>query len=58
MDVHVAAGDAVQTGQSLVILVAMKMENEIRAFESGTVKAVHVQKGDKVNVGQALVTIG
>lgn len=58
MDVYVASGDVVKTGQSLVILVAMKMENEIRAFESGTVKAVHVQKGDKVNVGQALVSIG
>jgi len=58
LDVHVQAGDAVKTGQSLLILEAMKMENEIRSFESGTVKAVHVQKGDKVELGQVLVVIG
>jgi biotin carboxyl carrier protein len=58
VDVLVQAGDTLAAGQPLVILVAMKMENEIRAFESGAAKAVHVRKGDKVDVGQALVTIG
>jgi biotin carboxyl carrier protein len=58
MDVHVRPGDVVKAGQSLLILVAMKMENEIRAFEGGTVKAVNVQKGDKVELGQVLLTIG
>jgi len=58
VDVHVQVGDTVKAGQPLVILVAMKMENEIRAFEGGTVKAVNVQKGDKVDVGQSLVSIG
>lgn len=57
VDIHVQAGDTVKAGQSLVILVAMKMENEIRAFGGGTVKSVHVHQGDKVDVGQALVTI-
>ena len=58
MDVRVQVGETAVAGQSLVILVAMKMENDIRAFEGGVVKAVHVQKGDKVDVGQSLVVIG
>lgn len=58
VDVHVRPGDVVKAGQALLILVAMKMENEIRAFEGGTVKAVNVQKGDKVELGQVLITIG
>ena len=58
VDVHVQAGDAVQTGQSLLILMAMKMENNIRAFESGTVTSLRVRKGDKVELGQVLMTIG
>ncbi len=57
VDLQVKAGDAVKAGQSLLILEAMKMENEIRSFESGTVKAVHVQKGDKVELGQVLVVV-
>ena len=58
VDLHVQAGDTVKAGQSLLILEAMKMENDIRSFESGMVKAVHVQKGDKVELGQVLVVIG
>jgi biotin carboxyl carrier protein len=56
--VQVQEGETVKAGQPLVILVAMKMENEIRAFEGGVVKAVYVQKGDKVDVGQKLAVIG
>lgn len=56
--VNVQAGQAVKAGQSLLILVAMKMENEIRAFESGIVKSLPVQSGDKVELGQVLMTIG
>lgn len=58
VDILVKPGDEVKTGQSLIILVAMKMENDIRAFEGGTVKSVHVQKGDTVNLGHTLATIG
>jgi len=57
MDVHVAAGDTIKAGQSLVTLMAMKMENDIRAFESGVITALNVQKGDKVNVGDILLSI-
>jgi biotin carboxyl carrier protein len=38
-------------------LMAMKMENDIRAFESGVITALNVQKGDKVNVGDILLSI-
>jgi biotin carboxyl carrier protein len=55
--VLVAAGDTVKAGQSLLILMAMKMENELRSFSDGTVISVAVQKGDKVDVGQALLAI-
>jgi biotin carboxyl carrier protein len=56
--VNVEPGDVVKAGQGLVILMAMKMENEIRAFERGTVKTIAVKKGDKVELGQTLLTIG
>lgn len=58
VEVNVQAGDAVKAGQRLLVLEAMKMENEIRSFADGTVKAVHVQKGYKVELGQTLVVIG
>ena len=57
LDVKVAVGDTVTEGQVLVILEAMKMENEIVAPESGTVTAVHIQKGDTVESGTALVSL-
>jgi biotin carboxyl carrier protein len=41
----------------LLILEAMKMENEITATSAGTVKEVHVSEGASVNVGEPLVTI-
>ena len=56
--VPVQQGDAVRTGQGLVILSAMKMENEIRSPRDGAVLAVHVTQGDKVDQGAPLVTIG
>jgi biotin carboxyl carrier protein len=56
--VPVQAGDAVKAGQGLVILSAMKMENEIRSPRDGAVVTVHVAQGDKVEQGAALVTIG
>ena len=47
-----------KNGQALVVLEAMKMENEICAPVDGTVTAVMVNKGDTVEAGQAIVTIG
>lgn len=58
LDVMVKAGDPVKNGQALVVLEAMKMENEICAPVDGTVTAVMVNKGDTVEAGQAIVTIG
>jgi len=55
--VEVQVGDTVQGGQGLVILEAMKMENELRAPHAGTVRAVHVTQGDKVEMNQALVEL-
>ncbi len=58
LDVKVSVGDQVKAGQTVVILEAMKMENEIGAPVDGTVKEVRVQKGATVNPGDVLVTIG
>jgi glutaconyl-CoA/methylmalonyl-CoA decarboxylase subunit gamma len=55
--VLVAKGDAVQAGQALVVLEAMKMENEVRALAAGTVVEVHVTAGAKVEGHAALVTL-
>lgn len=57
IDVLVQVGDAVKVGQPLLITEAMKMETEIPAPISGTVKAIHVTKGDRVNPGEVLVEI-
>jgi len=42
----------------VIILEAMKMETEIRAFKAGTIGAVNVKVGDAVAVGDSLLTIG
>lgn len=51
----VQPGDSVEEGQTLVIVEAMKMENELRATAAGTVAAVHVAAGDTVEPGMVLV---
>ncbi len=55
--VPVAVGEAVQAGQRLVVLEAMKMENDIGAPRAGTVKAIRVAAGDTVENGRPLVVI-
>ncbi len=57
VDVPVKAGQAVKAGDVLVILEAMKMENEIKAPKDGTVASVNVNKGESVNTGTLLVTL-
>lgn len=56
--VLVQPGQAVEEGQLVIILEAMKMETEIRAFKAGTVGAINVKVGDAVAVGASLLTIG
>jgi oxaloacetate decarboxylase alpha subunit len=56
--VLVQPGVTVEEGQLVIILEAMKMETEIRAFKAGTVGAVNVKVGDAVAVGESLLTIG
>ena len=50
-------GDKVKAGQILVILEAMKMENEIVAPKAGTVAQVVVKVGEKVDTGATLVVL-
>lgn len=54
----VDVGDKVSAGQAVVILEAMKMENEIRAPLAGRVEAIHVPAGETVARGTLLVEIG
>lgn len=55
--VHVQVGDRVEAGQPVVVMEAMKMENELRAQAAGTVKAVHAQPGKAVEKGTVLVEL-
>jgi glutaconyl-CoA/methylmalonyl-CoA decarboxylase subunit gamma len=58
LDVRCKPGDAVKSGDVLLILEAMKMENEIMSASDGTVKQVLVSKGAVVSSGDLLVVIG
>ncbi|MBK6488707.1 MAG: acetyl-CoA carboxylase biotin carboxyl carrier protein subunit [Gemmatimonadetes bacterium] len=53
--VHAAPGDRVEAGQGLVVMEAMKMENELRTQSVGVVRAVHVSAGMTVEKGALLV---
>ncbi len=55
--VKVVVGDTVAVGQALVVLEAMKMENELTAEQAGTVAAIHVSPGDTVDAGTVLVEL-
>lgn len=55
--VLVQPGQLVQEGDLVMILEAMKMETEIRAFKAGTVASVNVKVGDAVSVGDSLLSI-
>ena len=54
----VTVGDAVDIGQTVCVLEAMKMENNVNAEKAGTVKEVKVQAGDSVGPGDVIAVIG
>lgn len=56
--VFVEPGAAVQAGEPLLVLEAMKMENEVRAPRTGTIQAVGVKPGQSVVLGELMVEIG
>jgi len=58
LKVSVSVGQAVKNGEVVVLLEAMKMENEIFATADGKVTDVRVRNGDAVNAGDVLVVIG
>ena len=57
LDVKVAVGQKVTAGQTLLVLEAMKMENQIVAPQDGTVASINCNKGDVVNSGDVLATL-
>ncbi len=58
LDVFVKEGDTVKQGQHLILLEAMKMENNIDSDKAGTVKEVRVRRDDSVMEGDILLVIG
>lgn len=57
VSVNVSEGQSVKSGDVLVVLEAMKMENEIKAPSDGTITSVAVSKGESVDTGATLVTL-
>ena len=58
LDIMVKAGDRVEAGDTVVIMEAMKMENNIVSNIAGTVKEITVQKGAHVKTGNLIMVIG
>jgi glutaconyl-CoA/methylmalonyl-CoA decarboxylase subunit gamma len=57
MAVHVGVGDTVKKGQTVAIMEAMKMENNVLATRDGIVKEVNIQKGSEVATGDVMMVI-
>lgn len=55
--INAKVGDKVSTGDTILVLEAMKMENNITADSNGTIKAILCKEGDQVQSGQALVEL-
>ena len=58
LKISVAVGASVASGDVLLILEAMKMENEISAPAGGTVREIRAREGDSVNTGDVLIVLG
>jgi len=57
VDIKVSIGDKINAGDSVIIIEAMKMENEIQAAKSGTVVAINISKGDEVSPNETLLEV-
>ena len=57
LNVKAAVGTAVKKGDVILILEAMKMENDVVAPEDGTVASINVSAGDSVEAGDVLATL-
>lgn len=57
IDVMVKAGDEVKPGQDVLIMEAMKMENEVQTSQAGIVKEIKVKRGDSVYEGDVLIVL-
>ena len=58
IDIKVSIGQQVNVGDTVIVLEAMKMQNNIEAESAGTVKVINITKGDSVMEGAVLLTIG
>ena len=58
LDIKVKVGDAVAKGQTVAILEAMKMENNINSDREGTVVSINVEKGQSIAEGTDIITLG
>ncbi len=58
IDVKVSVGSKVKVGDTLVILEAMKLENEVKSQVSGTVTEIKVSKGTQVKNGDVIIIVG
>ncbi len=57
LDIHVKLNDSVKSGQTIALMEAMKMENQIKAPHDGKVKNIFVSKGDSVSEGDIILEI-
>ncbi len=57
LKITVKVGDSVKAGETVAIMEAMKMQNQIASTTTGTVKEILVKEGDSVNEGQELVKV-
>lgn len=57
LDIHVKVGDTITANQPVMVLEAMKMENEVVAEQAGTIASINVEKGAMVNPGDTLFTL-